>query len=136
MYGLIKDGYIEERLLNEEARLMIRSLDALYEIEETCALQTACYRCPFCRYQHDRIIKERIYEVRELCALYDIFGKIPRTIETGKLRDLFEEGRIADDEVLYNEEAEGSERTGQPEAPSAPAADRSERDAEDPESDN
>lgn len=136
MYGLIKDGYIEERLLNEEARLMIRSLDALYEIEKTCALQTACFRCPFCRYQHERIIKDRIYEVRELCALYDIFGKIPRTIETGKLRDLFEEGRIAEDEVLYNEEAEGSEPAGQPEAPSAPAADRCERDAEDPESDN
>ena len=136
MYGLIKDGFIEERILNEEARLMLRSLDALYEIEDTCALQTACYRCPFCRYQHDRIIKDRIYEVRELCALYDIFGKIPRTIETGKLRDLFEEGRIADDEILYEEESKGSEPAGRAEDPAAPAADCCERNAEDPESDH
>lgn len=125
MYGEIKNGYVDERYLNEEALLLYRTLDALYQIESTCAFSTACYKCPFCRYEHDRIMKDHIYEVKELCSIYEVFGGIPRMMETGKLAELFEEGRIGD-EILHEEAVEGSDGTGQPEASAAAPADRSE----------
>ena len=125
MYGEIKNGYVDERYLNEEALLLYRTLDALYQIENTCAFSTACYKCPFCRYEHDRIMKDHIYEVKELCAIYEVFGKIPRMMETGKLTELFEEGRKGD-EILHEEDAEGSEPTGWAETPAAAPDGRSE----------
>lgn len=118
MYGEIKHGYVDERYLNEEALLMYRTLNALYEIENTCASSTACYKCPFCRYEHDWIIKDRIYEVKEFCTIYEVFGKIPRMMETGKLAELFEEGRKGD-EILHEEDAEGPEPAGWSEAQAA-----------------
>lgn len=126
MYGEIKNGYVDERYLNEEALLLYRTLDALYQIENTCAFSTACYKCPFCRYEHDRIMEDRIYEVKELCAIYDVFGKIPRMMETGKLAELFEEGRKRKNEILHEEDAEGSEPAGRAEAPAAASDGRGE----------
>lgn len=120
-----------------EEMIQIRTLAALEDIIDTCATSAACYRCPFRMYTAHAIMTDHIYKASEICALYEIFGNVPRMIDTGALQQLFQEGRMKHrNEILYDEEAEGSERAGQPEDPSAPAADRCERDAEDPESDH
>ena len=115
--------------------VQIRTLGALEDIIDICATSAACYRCPFRRITAHAIQKYEIYKAADICALYDVFGKIPRTIETERLRSLFEEGRI-DDEVLYKEDGEGSDAGRRAEAPSAEAADHRQRNAEGPESDH
>ena len=53
-----------------------------------------------------------------------------------RLADLFQEGRIGRDEILYEEDAEGSNAAGRAEAEAAAPADHGERDAEDTRADN
>ncbi|MBR3278860.1 MAG: hypothetical protein IKG01_08215 [Lachnospiraceae bacterium] len=106
--------------------IQIRALGALEDIETICATSTACYRCPFCRYENTEIMKSRIYKASELCALYEVFGKVPRAIDASRLEDLFQEGRIGRDEILHEEDAEGSEPAGWAETPDAAPDGRSE----------
>ena len=110
-----------------EEMTQIRTLGALEDIIDTCATSTACYKCPFRMYTTSAIMTDHIYKASDICALYEIFGRVPRTIDTGALQQLFEEGRMKHrNEILYDEEAEGSDRTGRTEAPTAPAADSGE----------
>ena len=115
--------------------VQIRTLGALEDIIDICATCAACYRCPFRRITAHAIQKYEIYKAADICALYDVFGKIPRTIETERLRTLFEEGRI-DDEVLYKEDGEGSDAGRRAEDQTDQAADHGERDTARPESDH
>lgn len=108
-----------------DEKIQLRALSALEDIIDTCATSTACYRCPFCRYANGKIMEERIYQASELCALYDVFGKVPRAIDETRLTSLFEEGRIGD-EVLYQTDGEGSDTGGRAEASPAQAADNGE----------
>lgn len=126
----------EEAGMYRDEMIQIRALAALEDIETICATSTACYRCPFCRYENTEIMKNRIYKASELCAVYEIFGKVPRAIDASRLADLFQEGRIGRNEILYEEDAEGSDAAGRAEAEAAAAADHGERDAEDTRADN
>lgn len=116
--------------------IQIRALAALEDIRDTCAISAACYRCPFRIYTTEAIMEEHIYRVSDICALYEVFGKVPRAIDTGGLSMLFEEGRKRHHEILYQEDGEGSDAGGRAEAETSQAADHGERDAEDPEPDH
>jgi hypothetical protein len=124
-----------ERMYRDEM-IQIRALAALEDIIDTCAISTACYKCPFRIYTTEAIMEDHIYRVSDICALYETFGKVPRAIDTGGLLMLFEEGRKKHYEVLHKENGQGSDTGGRAEAPSAAPADNGQRDSEDPESDH
>ena len=111
-------------------------LKALEGIMSVCITSKACIKCPLRRYEHARILEDRIYEASELCSIYDIFGQIPMNMDLGKITRLFEEGRIGTDEILHEKSSEGSGELRHPDAPSAETADRSDGNAEDPRTDH
>ena len=127
---------IPEEKLSVSARQQLDAMNALDQIREICRHAGACYRCPFNRYEHDLIIRDHIYEVKELCAVYDLFRNIPREMDLSKLYYLFDEGRIGTDEILHEKSSEGSGELRHPDAPSAETADRSDGNAEDPRTDH
>lgn len=107
--------------------IQIRALAALEDMETICATSRACYECPFRRYGRNAIMRDHIYKASDLCALYEVFGKVPRAIETSRLESLFQEGRIGNDyEILYEEDGQGSYAAGRAEAQASETADRSE----------
>ena len=111
-------------------------LKALEGIMSVCITSKACIKCPLRRYEHARILKDKIYEASELCSIYDVFGQIPMNMDLEKITRLFEEGRIGTDEILHEKSSEGSGELRHPDAPSAETADRSDGNAEDPRTDH
>ena len=111
-------------------------LKALEGIMSVCITSKACIKCPLRRYEHARILKDKIYEASELCSIYDLFGQIPMNMDLEKITRLFEEGRIGTDEILHEKSSEGSGELRHPDAPSAETADRSDGNAEDPRTDH
>ena len=111
-------------------------LKALEGIMSVCITSKACIKCPLRRYEHARILKDKIYEASELCSIYDVFGQIPMNMDLEKITRLFEEGRIGTDEILHEKSSEGSGELRHPDASSAETADRSDGNAEDPRTDH
>lgn len=96
-----------------EEMIQIRTLGALEDIIDTCATSTACYRCPYRMYTAEAVMTDHIYKASEICVLYEIFGRVPRAIDTGALQQLFEEGRMnRRHEILHDEDSEGANTAG------------------------
>ena len=111
-------------------------LKALEGILSVCITSKACIKCPLRRYEHARILRDKIYEASELCSVYDVFGQIPMNMDLKKITRLFEEGRIGTDEILHKEDGQGSDAGRRAEDQTDQAADHGERDAEDPRTDH
>ena len=84
-------------------------LKALEGIMSVCITSKACIKCPLRRYEHARILRDKIYEASELCSIYDVFGQIPMNMDLSKITRLFEEGWIGTDEILHKEDGQGSD---------------------------
>ena len=72
---------------------MADELSMLEDLRDTCARQSNCLGCPFCRYLPDTARNRGVYSALKLCALSQIFLQIPREIDITRFKKLFEEGR-------------------------------------------
>lgn len=78
--------------MNEEIT-MNNIADALNDIQQTCAKQSTCFGCPFCRFLPETAKNRGFYSASKLCALMKTFIQIPRDIDTSNLEKLIREGR-------------------------------------------
>ena len=72
---------------------MYSQLKALEDIRDTCARQTNCLGCPFCRFLPETARNRGFYSASKLCSLAQTFLQIPREIDLNRFKKLMEEGR-------------------------------------------
>lgn len=79
--------------MNEEITLN-NIADVLNDIKQTCAKQSSCFGCPFCRFLPETAKKKGFYSASKLCALMRTFIiQLPRDIDTTLFEKLIREGR-------------------------------------------
>lgn len=76
-----------------DSMTMFNALKILEDMRDTCARQSNCLGCPFCRFLPETARNRGFYSASKLCSLTQIFLQIPREIDVSRLSKLMEDGR-------------------------------------------